>query len=290
MGMNFDARFYTLREGLQELDWWMAKRLKGIGPRRGIDVFWKCQLTSSRHLIPTVRSSSAGGRNQTLTECFLGIGEEQRMHLSNTLPRLFKEARKTVDKTWGLMQALLERLKMSPEELQQQADLMHQYSSTPTEEAPKSVFDDDEICEILLCQEILLEHINHLLNGGPFPAPGSWKRLREFLAARVNGRIPPSQQLPSVLDVKLQVLFTRFKCTMSDWIDKDNNPTERYLEARERYVFRELRLKKSEIFEVWYKRNCELDCLHSSGLGMSPVPCDFLTLRNEKGRSKTDKY
>lgn len=213
------------------------------------------------------------------------------MHFSKALPRLFKNAREEADKTWAVMQKLLEKLAMSPEELQYQANLMHQYFDTPAEEAPKSVFEDDEICEILLCQEILLEHINHLLNGGPFPGPGSWRRLREFLAARINGRIPPNEQFPSVLDRKLQALFTRFNCTMSDWKDKDNNPTERYLKARKEYVFRELRLKKSKIFEVWYKHNCEVDALHDSSLkGMSPIHCDFLTLRNKKSWRKADNY
>jgi hypothetical protein len=238
-----------------------------------------------------LRSSSAGGRLQFLTESFIEIGEEQRMQFSNALPRLFKEARKTADETWRVMQELLEKLQMSPAELQQQADLMHQYYSTPAEEAPKSVFDEDEICEILMCQEILVEHIDNLLNGGPFPAPGSWKRLQDFLAARVKGRIPPNEQHPSVLDTKLKALFNRSGFTMSDWKNKDNTPTKLYLDARERYVFRELRLKKSEIFKVWYKYNCEIDALHNSSLhGMSPVPCDFLTLRNKKSRRKVDKY
>jgi hypothetical protein len=214
------------------------------------------------------------------------------MHFSNALPRLFKVTRDDANRAWAVVQKLLEKLAMSLEELQHQADLMHQYFDTPAEEAPKSVFDDDEICEILLCQEILVEHINHLLNGGPFPAPGSWRRLREFLAARVHGRIPPSEQLPSVLDRKLQALFTRFGCTMSDWKDEDNNPTERYLKARKEYVFRELRLNKSEIFEVWYKRNCEVDALHDSVSlkGMSPILCDFLTLRNQENWRKIDTY
>ena len=99
------------------------------------------------------------------------------MHFANTLPRQIKDARDEVDKTWHEMQTLLEKLQMSSEELQEHADSMHRYYSTPAEEAPNSVYYDDEICEVLLCQEILLEHINSLLNGGPFPAPGSWKRL-----------------------------------------------------------------------------------------------------------------
>jgi len=204
------------------------------------------------------------------------MGEEQRMQISNALPRLFKHARQKADETWRAMQELLEKLKMSPAELQQQADNMHQYYSTPTEEAPKSVFDDDEIYEIFMCQSILMEHLNRLLNGGACPSEGAWKKLQNSLAISVKGRIPPPEQLPALMDTKLQVLFDRFGCTMSDWKNEDNTPTERYLEACERYIFRELRIKKSEIFEVWYKCNAETEALNNSGLhGMTPVPVTF---------------
>lgn len=212
------------------------------------------------------------------------------MHFANTLPRQIKNARDEVDKTWHEMQTLLKKLQMSETELQEHANSMHRYYSTPAAEAPNSVYYDDEICEVLLCQEILLEHIDNLLNGGPFPAPGSWKRLREFLAARVNGRIPTNEQHPSTLDEKLKILFDRSGSIIRDWKNEDHSFTDRYIKARAGYKFRRLRLKKSEMFEVWYKRRCELQALHSSSIGNILVPCDFLTLRNQKIRSKIAKY
>ena len=211
------------------------------------------------------------------------------MHFANTLPRQIKDARDEVDKTWHEMQTLLQKLQMSPTELQEHADSMHRYYSTPAEEAPNSVYYDDEICEVLLCQEILLEHINNLLNGGPFPAPGSWKRLREFLAIRVNGRIPTNEQHPSTLDEKLKRLFDRSGLTIRDWKNEDHSFTDHYIKARVRYFFRELRLKKSEMFEVWYKRRCELQALHSSSIGNTLVPCDFFDFEEPKKQEQNCK-
>jgi hypothetical protein len=70
------------------------------------------------------------------------------------------------------MQELLEKLQMSPAELQQQADLMHQYYSTPAEEAPNSVYYDDEICEVLLCRQVLLEYVEAIFAAATSPVPG----------------------------------------------------------------------------------------------------------------------
>ena len=214
------------------------------------------------------------------------------MQFSNALPRRFKNARVVADKTWRIMQECLEKLQMSPAELQQQADNMHRYYSTPAEEAPKSVYDDDEICEVLMCQEILVEHINNLLYGGSYPSPGSWRRLREFLAAKVNGRIPTNEQNPSVLDEKLKKLFDRTGSIMQDWKNEDNTFTDRYIEARKRYIYRRLRLKKGEIFEVWYKRMCELDALNGSSIGtqgMTLVRCDIFDFQEPKKQEQSCK-
>lgn len=93
---------------------------------------------------------------------------------------------------------------------------MHQYYSTSIKEASKSVFDDDEIYEIFMCQRMLMEHLNHLLNEDPYPSPDSWKKLQDFLTIRVKDRIPPNEQLPSVLDIKLQILFDHFECIISN--------------------------------------------------------------------------
>lgn len=214
------------------------------------------------------------------------------MHFSNTLPRQIKDARAKVDTTWHEMQTLLEKLQMSPAELQEHADSMHRYYSTPAEEAPNSVYYDDEICEVLMCQEILTEHIENLLHGGPFPAPGSWKRLQEFLAARVNGRIPTNEQLPSTLDEKLKMLFNRSGCTMRDWKNEDNSFTDHYIKARDRYIFRKLRLKKSEMFEVWYKCICELEALRGSSVGThgnTPGSCDYFDFEEPKNQEHNCK-
>ena len=187
------------------------------------------------------------------------------------------------------MQTLLEKLQMSSAELQEHADSMHRYYSTPAEEAPNSVYYEDEICEVLLCQEILVEHIDNLLNGGPLPAPGSWKRLQEFLAARVNGRIPTNEQHPSTLDEKLKMLFDRTGLTIRDWKNEDHSFTDRYIKARERYLFRELNLKKSKMFEVWYKYWCELQALHNSSIGNTLVPCDFFDFEEIKKQEQNYK-
>ena len=61
------------------------------------------------------------------------------------------------------MQECLEKLQISPMKLQQQANNMHHYYSTPAEETSKSVYNNDEICEILLCQKIFVEYIDNLL-------------------------------------------------------------------------------------------------------------------------------
>ncbi len=150
------------------------------------------------------------------------------MHFANTLPRQIKDARDEVDKTWHEMQTLLEKLQMSSEELQEHADSMHRYYSTPAEEAPN-------------------------------------------------------------LDEKLKRLFDRSGLTIQDWKNEDHSFTDRYIKARVGYIFRELRLKKSEMFEVWYKRRCELQALHSSSIGNTLVPCDFFDFEEPKKQEQNCK-
>ena len=163
--------------------------------------------SSQRHLIPSLRSCSAGSRRQFTTTCMLVIGERQRLQMSNAFPRLFHHAQFVADDNWHVMQSCLTELEISKEELEKQASFMKRFYSNPPDEEPKSVYYDDEICEILLCREVLLEHIEELLNGGVLPPPNFWKELRERLAAKVNGRIPPNAQHPSLLDQKLNKLF-----------------------------------------------------------------------------------
>ena len=45
-----------------------------------------------RHLVSSIRASSGGSRIQFLTSNFIKIGEMQRLHFANTLPRLIKTA------------------------------------------------------------------------------------------------------------------------------------------------------------------------------------------------------
>ena len=196
----------------------------------------------------------------------LEIGERQRLQMSNAFPRLFHHAQFVADDNWHVMQSCLTELEISKEELEKQASFMKRFYSNPPDEESKSVYYDDEICEILLCREVLLEHIEELLNGGVLPPPNFWKELRERLAAKVNGRIPPNAQHPSLLDQKLNKLFDLAESCELDWIDENNKMTDHYIEARERYFYRQLRIVKSDMWKVWMNHRCELDALHSSAM------------------------
>lgn len=160
------------------------------------------------------------------------------------------------------MQECLEKLQISPMKLQQQANNMHHYYSTPAEETSKSVYNNDEICEILLCQKIFVEYINNLLYDDSYPNPDSWRCLQEFLIIKINDRIPMNEQNPSVLNEKLKKLFNHTESIMQNWKNEDNTFTNYYIKIHKWYIYQQLHLKKSKIFEIWYKRIYELNILN----------------------------
>jgi hypothetical protein len=88
------------------------------------------------------------------------------------------------------------------------------------------------------------------------------------------------------------MLFNRSGCAMRDWKNEDNSFTDHYIKARGRYIFRQLRLKQSEMFEVWHKRICELEALRGSSVGThgnAPVPCDFFDFEEPKNQEHNCK-
>jgi len=221
------------------------------------------------------------------------------MQFSNALPRLILHAMSVADENWRLMQAYLEKLQMSLEELDQQAERMHRFYTAPPGELPKSMHFDDEICEVLLCRESIVKRLGDLFIGigGPIHVPFSsavhWKQLQQYLAAQVSGRIPPEEQQVSILDEKLAKLFESADSKMVDWIQENGEWSERFIKAREGYIFRQLHLKKNEMFEVWTKRMCELQSIHGSHIllnGMSLFSFDLLSFRNSESGNNIQKY
>ena len=98
-----------------------------------------------------------------------------------------------------------------------------------------------------------------------------------------------NEQHPSMLDDKLKKLFDRSGLTIQDWKNEDHSFMDHYIEAHEWYIFRELRLKKSEMFETWYKHRCELQALHSSSISNTPIACDFFDFEETKKQEQNCK-
>lgn len=188
------------------------------------------------------------------------------MQFSNALPRLLLHAQFVANESWRCLQDCLEKLEMSPEELEIQSDFMSRFYNKPSEDAPRTVYYDNEICEVLLCRQVLLEYIDGLFSMSTCPPSGQWQRLREYLAEQVCGRISANDQQPAILEKKLEELFHRTGSCIRDWIDEDGQPTDRYIEAQGSFYRRQLNLKKDEMFKVWIKRKCELDNIHSSSM------------------------
>ena len=160
-------------------------------------------------------------RLQILTACLLEIGMEQRLQFSNALPRLLLHAQFVANESWQCLQDCLEKLQMSPAELEIQADFMIRFYNKPVDEAPRTVYYDNEICEVLLCRQVLLEYIEGLFSATTCPPPGQWQRLRQYLAEQVCGRIPVNDQQPAMLEKKLEELFHRTGSCIRDWIAED---------------------------------------------------------------------
>jgi len=188
-----------------------------------------------------------------LTCCLLEIGEEELLQFANAVGRLLGHARAEVDVSWEVLQNCLKELEMSLEELQQQATNMHCfYSSTTVEEKLKTVYYDSEICEVLLCIDVLDIHLQELFGRdgvpGPLPRPNFWKELQEYLARKINGRIPPDEMPLPRLHEKLTDLFDHANSCMGDWFNADSSKTARYQTALDKYYFRKLDVIKSDIF------------------------------------------
>lgn len=110
----------------------------------------------------------------------------------------------------------LEKLKISEIELREHADSMHHYYNTFIKETFNSIYYNNEICEILLYQEIFLKHIDNLLNDDSFSAPDSWRQFQEFLIVKINDRIPLNKQYSSILNEKFIILFDHFESIIQD--------------------------------------------------------------------------
>jgi Kyakuja-Dileera-Zisupton transposase len=109
-----------------------------------------------RHLISSIRASSDGSRIQFLTSNLIEIGEIQRLHFSNMLPRLIKTACSRAQESWKTLHDLLQQTNLTLTELQQQNHNMEEhYKRNKDNVKPTSIHYDDEICELLLCREII---------------------------------------------------------------------------------------------------------------------------------------
>jgi hypothetical protein len=157
------------------------------------------------------------------------------------------------------------------EELEEQAASMHKYYST-YEDQLNSIHYEDDICELLMCKEAIMVELSKWLGSdAPPPGPNYEYRLRQSIAAIVKGRIPPDQLHADKMEEKLEDLLDRAGLKYTDWIDENGKSTERYIKARHRYSYRELKILKSQMFTVWMNYKYELEALHHIVKGTYPI-------------------
>lgn len=232
---------------------------------------FRSECSIERHMVPSIRPSSVPARRQHLTSVFFAMGEMQRLHYSNALPRRLLNARLVVQKSWDDLQKLLAKTGLLREELEEQAASMHKYYST-YEDQLNSIHYEDDICELLMCKEAIMVELSKWLGSdAPPPGPNYEYRLRQSIAAIVKGRIPPDQLHADKMEEKLEDLLDRAGLKYTDWIDENGKSTERYIKARHRYSYRELKILKSQMFTVWMNYKYELEALHHIVKGTYPI-------------------
>jgi hypothetical protein len=195
----------------------------------------------------------------------LVFGEERRLRLGSAFVVLFENAVEKLKESAADLLSCQKQTGMTLDELEEQARAMRQFYHETSPTAPKTPYYDDEICEILLAREILIQYVDELLYSGIPSAPNSWNKLREFLAAKTDGRIN-SKSTPSVLDARLEDLLARANQTIDKWITTDGEHTQHFNEWKEKYALRQLGIVKYELWKVWAQRKWELDQLHNSSV------------------------
>ena len=243
-------------------------------------------LLKQRHLVPSIRTSSAGSRIQYLTSRFLDIGEMQRLHFATTLPRLIKKACARAQASWTTLQNLLGETGLTVKELEDQSHKMEQhYRRNREDDKSGSIHYDDEICEILICLEYVWKEIYGWLEADvPPPNLNYQYQLRQRIAAKLKGRTPPNDQEPFKLEERLKTRLLIAGSERREWIDENGNWSQRYIAARERYCYRELKILKSNLFKVWMNRKYEEEALHRHIKGACPI-FQILTGRWQSSRS-----
>jgi hypothetical protein len=214
----------------------------------------------------------------------LEIGEMQRLHFATTLPRLIKTACARAQGSWKTLQDLLEKTGLTLNELEEQSHKMEDhYRRNRDDDKPISIHYDDEICEVFICLEQVYQEIYMWLDAdAPPPNPNYHYELRQRIAAKLKGRITPNDLArPYKLEEKLKERLLTAKSERSEWIDENGNWTRRYIEARERYCYRELKIIKSELFKVWMNRKYEEEALHHIVKGT----CTFFQILTERWQS-----
>jgi len=139
-------------------------------------------LLIQRHLVPSIRTSSAGSRIQYLTSRFLDIGEMQRLHFATTLPRLIKTACARAQESWKTLQDLLGETGLTAKEIEEQSHKMEQhYRRNHDDDKPISIHYDDEICKVLICLKHVWKEIHTWLDTDtPPPNPNYHYELRQI--------------------------------------------------------------------------------------------------------------
>ena len=198
----------------------------------------------------------------------------QLLHFATSLPRLIKTACARAQESWKTLQNLLEQTGLTAKELEEQSHKMEEhYWRNHEDDKPISIHYDDEICEVLICIEHVWKEFYKLLEvDAPPPHSNYHYELRQRIAAKLKGRITPNDLArPYKLEEKLEERLRNAKSVREEWIDENLDWTQRYIEARERYCYRELKILKSDLFKAWMNRKYEEEALHRIVKGTCPV-------------------